>query len=400
MRLMRPPTRWLSLLTAPALVLLFLHLREARPVLAGLPGVTLLRTPDGGIQPQAAVDGNGTLHLIYFKGDPAAGDVFYLRREPGSGRFSAPVRVNSVPGSVIAVGSVRGAQLAIGKNGRVHVAWLGSSKAAPRGPGNASPMIYTRMNDAGTGFEPQRNVLQFATGLDGGGSVAADPRGNVYVVWHANPAADGEPHRRVWVARSTDNGKTFSQETPAYSEPTGACGCCGMRALAGRDGSVYILYRAATESVHRDMFLLTSRDGGLDFAGTRVAPWKINACPMSTASLSQSAGGTPKVLAAWETAGQVFYDQVDPANFTISPPVAAPGAAGDRKHPAVAGDASGRILLAWTEGTAWQKGGSLAWQLFDANGRPIGQMGRADGVPVWGLVADFANPGGSFTVVY
>ena len=40
--------------------------------------VTLIRTPGGGIQPQLAVDENGVLHLIYFKGDPSAGDVYYV----------------------------------------------------------------------------------------------------------------------------------------------------------------------------------------------------------------------------------------------------------------------------------------------------------------------------------
>ncbi|HLW78308.1 MAG TPA: hypothetical protein VKU44_01810, partial [Terriglobia bacterium] len=165
----RPSRRGLSLLAAPILapilVLVVVHLRGARPVLADLPGVVRLRTPDGGIQPQTALDRTGRLHLIYFKGDPAAGDIFYVRRDRGSTRFSLPMRVNQVPGSVMAVGSVRGAQIALGRNGRVHVAWLGSAKAMPRGPGNASPMLYTRMNDAGTAFEPERNVLQFATGL-------------------------------------------------------------------------------------------------------------------------------------------------------------------------------------------------------------------------------------------
>src|SRR5207253_208395 len=31
--------------------------------------VTLLRVPNGGIQPQAITDARGTLHLIYIKGD-------------------------------------------------------------------------------------------------------------------------------------------------------------------------------------------------------------------------------------------------------------------------------------------------------------------------------------------
>src|SRR5947209_2377747 len=40
--------------------------------------VLLVRTPDGGIQPQA-LEHKGQIHLVYFKGDPAGGDVFYVK---------------------------------------------------------------------------------------------------------------------------------------------------------------------------------------------------------------------------------------------------------------------------------------------------------------------------------
>jgi len=103
--------------------------------------VTLMRTPNDGIQPQVAVDQKGVLHLIYFKGDPGAGDIYYVRNAPGMAEFSKPIRVNTIPGSAVAVGSVRGAQIAIGKGGRVRVAWLGSGTAQPRGPNNATPML-------------------------------------------------------------------------------------------------------------------------------------------------------------------------------------------------------------------------------------------------------------------
>ena len=55
-----------------------------------------------------------------------------MNPEDGS-HFSTPLRVNSRPGSVIATGTIRGAHLAVGKNGRAHVAWMGSRKAAPEG---------------------------------------------------------------------------------------------------------------------------------------------------------------------------------------------------------------------------------------------------------------------------
>lgn len=384
-------------ITASVSVVLLAYAFRTRPTQAVHAEVDLLRTPDGGIQPQAATDEKGVLHLIYFKGSPEAGNIFYARREPGSGHFSAPIQVNSEPDSAIAIGSVRGAQLAVGKGGRVHVAWLGSSKAVPKGPSGAAPMVYTRLNDQGTAFEPQRNVMQFAVGLDGGGSLAADRFGDVYVAWHAGAGESGETHRRVWVARSTDEGRTFSREAPAFPEPTGACGCCGMRAFADQNGMVYILYRAAAQSIHRDMYLLVSEDRARDFSGSDIAPWELNACPMSTASIGEGGAG---VIASWETAGQVYYAKVDPTTLKAQPAVSAPGDTGKRKHPAVTANSRGETLLVWTEGTGWQQGGSVAWQVFDQMGRPTREKGYADGVPVWGMATAFARPDGGFTIVY
>ncbi len=363
----------------------------------GRTSVEVIRTPDGGIQPQVAVDREGVVHLVYFKGEETAGDVYYVRKAPRDTEFSKPLRVNSVPGSAVAAGSIRGAQIALGRRGRVHVAWLGSGKAQPRGPGNATPMLYTRLNDAGTAFEPQRNVMQFALGLDGGGSVAADDFGNVYVVWHGNPDKNGEANRRVWVARSHDDGKTFEREVLANRDPTGACGCCGLRAFADDHGTLYILYRAAREGIHRDMYLLTSSDRGRTFKEDLVSQWELNACPMTTDYLSQAASD---VLIAWQTQEQVYYATVFRATHKLSDAVAAPGPGNDRKFPAAVSNSRGDILLAWTEGTAWKRGGSLAWQVFDKQGRPSGVKGSEPGVPVWGLVAAFADPRGGFCIIY
>lgn len=366
---------------------------------AAVATVELLRAPHGGIQPQAAIDSHGVLHLVYLAGDPGAADVYYVRRAPGAEGWSPPLRVNTHPGSAIAIGTIRGAQLALGRNGRVHVVWNGSDRALPRNPTRGAPLLYTRMNGAGTGFEPERNLMQFTFGLDGGASVAADPFGDVDVVWHGQAGSGkGESSRRLWIARSTNGGKTFSREAPAYAEPTGACGCCGARAFADRHGSVYALYRAATAGVDRDMILLTSRDRGARFEGTRLHHWKLNACPMSSESFAESPAD---VLAAWETRGQVYFTAIDPATLEPGSITAAPGSGDDRKHPTVAGNARGETLLAWTEGTGWQKGGSLAWQLFDRSGKPMSDKGRLEGVvPVWGLATAVARPDGGFTIVY
>jgi hypothetical protein len=45
------------------------------------PRVSLERAPEGGIQPQIVADANGTIHLLYYKGDAKAGNLFYTRRQ-------------------------------------------------------------------------------------------------------------------------------------------------------------------------------------------------------------------------------------------------------------------------------------------------------------------------------
>jgi hypothetical protein len=355
--------------------------------------VTIRRVPNGGLQPEAARDASGTLHLLYFAGAPADGDLFYVRSSDEGATFTAPIQVNSQPGSAVAAGTIRGGQLAVGANGRVHVAWNGSAKALPKGQ-----FFHARLNDGGTAFEPQRGLMQRSDTLDGGGSIAADENGNVYAVWHGNDARtgnDGEARRRVWVARSSDAGRTFDPEAPAWDAPTGACGCCGMRALS-RGRALYVVYRSATASMNRDIFALVSSDGAKTFAGSRVHEWDINACPMTSMSLASTKSG---VVAAWETEGLVYFGALD-ARGNAASHTAPPGETKGRKHPRLAANASGQMLVVWTEGTSHTKGGSLAWQVFDGRSRPASTAGRLDGVPAFSFGAAVPRRDGGFTVFY
>jgi hypothetical protein len=358
--------------------------------------VKTLRIPNGGIQPQVVTDAHGVVHLVYYSGDPLHGDLFYVHSADGGLSFSSPIRVNSQDGSAIAVGNIRGARIAVGRNGRIYIAWNGSATAEPKTADSRAPMLYARLDDAGRSFETQRSLIRSAAGIDGGGAVAADRLGNVFVFWHAPiPGSKGEANRHVWVAQSRDDGKTFDDERVAFDKPTGACSCCGMNASIDAHGNVYALFRSAGEVVNRDMFLLYSRDHGRTFQGTDVSPWKVGYCVMSSEAFAQSDTGT---MAAWETEKQVFYAPVNAG--LVGAPIPAPGTGIDRKHPALAVNRHGVTLLAWTEGMGWKKGGSLAWQIFDHSGRTMGEVGHADGVPVWGLLAAFTAPDGSFRIVY
>lgn len=375
-------------------VLLLAHLAQAQTT------VTLHRIPDGGVQPQVAVDASGVAHLIYLKGDPAHADVFYTRSNDAGVTWSPPLRVNTHPGSAIALGTVRGAHLALGRNARPSVAWMGAAPADPKATRTPAPMLYTRLADDGRAFEPERNLITVHPGLDGGGSLAADDLGNVFVAWHA-PATPGgdEQSRRVFVARSTDDGKSFAPELPVSDPATGACGCCGMRAFA-TGGKLFVLYRGAAQMVNRGMYLVETTADLHPLTSREIAPQMVGTCIMSTAAFAPSAANR-NVLVAWETKGVVAWAAIDPSAATPfdSHPVS-PARSG-QKFPAVTANASGQVLVAWAVGTGWNKGGRVAWAVFDPSGHPVpDKMGDADGLPAWDCPAAFATPNGNFVVLY
>ena len=364
-----------------------------------------VRVPNGGIQPEVARDPAGVLHMIYYSGEPGAGNLFYVRSRDDGRTFTSPVRVNSQDGSAVGAGMIRGGQIAVGRGGRVHVAWNGSGTSLPKGsvdvrsgkPGPA--MLYSRSNDAGTAFEPQRSVMLRSVTLDGGGSVAADLSGNVYVAWHGNDVKtgnDGEENRRVFLARSSDDGVHFAPDAPVSPEPTGACGCCGVRMLATSRG-LLVLYRTATAKTSRDMYLMRSDDGARTFTGARVHPWQIAACPMTSMTFTEARGAT---FAGWETDGQVFFGSLDPQRPVVGGIRSPSGQQRPRKHPRLAADRSGRLLIVWTERTSSAREGNVGWQIFGTDGQPTDADSRQAGLPPLSYAAPISNADGTFTVFY
>jgi hypothetical protein len=359
------------------------------------PKVQLQRVPDGGIQPQVAVDQDGIVHLVYFKGNPSQGDLLYARSKDGK-TFSHPIRVNSAAGTAVAVGNIRGARIAVGRRGRVYIVWNGSLKTGDPSLGR-SPMLYARLNDAGKAFETERNLIHTAYGIDGGGGIAADQQGRVYVFWHAPiPGRQGEEFRRVWMTRSEDDGETFQPERIAWEQPTGACGCCSLNAYVDRSATLYVLFRSAQEMVHRDMYLLESTDHGLTFRGSDISKWNVDYCVMSTEAFAIGITGT---FAAWETEKKVHFGTINSGMASVTDFIISPRGSNE-KYPSLATNQHGDLLVSWTEGMGWKRGGSLHWQLVDTTGRQLGAPGTVDGVPAWSLVASYPVRDGNFVVLY
>lgn len=351
--------------------------------------VTMERVPEHGVQPQIARGSDGTLHLVYLVGDAAECDVRYSTKPAGATSWTTPIKVNSDPHSAIAMGTIRGAQLAIGQDDKVHVVWNGSTKGAP--PRSPAPLYYAQRSSDGS-FSAQRNVRGDTKALDGGASIAASAKGEVFIVWHGAPAEaePGEEHRVVFVLKSTDNGHTFGPVTIANLNDQGVCACCSLKTMVAPDGELITLYRAARSKTQRDITVLSSRDSGTTFTPRIIGPWAINACPMSSANLVPVGGRT---RAAWEAEGKIYsalLDATSPALLISNDP---------GRHPALAVNNHGETLVVWSIGTGWQRGGSLAWRKIDASGHLTEVQGKTEGVPVWDFTAVYAE-GEDFVVMY
>ena len=357
------------------------------------PRVQHLAVPDGGIQPQAAIDAHGTIHLIYFKGPSSGGDLFYVQRGAHDAAFSAPIRVNGVPGSAIAAGAVRGGRLALGRDGWIHVAWNAASPIEHDGA-TTTPMWYARLAPGRHAFEAQRAIGTHTKNLDGGGTVAADANGHVFVVWHAAGQEEGEAHRRMLVAESSDDGAHFAADR-VLATPGGACGCCGAAALVDGADRLQILYRTAADGVHRDPAWMTLTARGASDP-VHLQAWNLPACPMTTFALARA---KDSLVAAWMVEQQIFTADLDAATHTATSPSPMSGTA-VRNHPAVAIDASGDRLFAWIEGANRSREGAAAWELRDARGQRLASQADAGATPPLSLIAAIARPDGSFALIY
>ncbi len=375
------------------LIVLAVH-GAAWPVTASESAVRLTRVPGHGVQPRAVLDHSGTLHLVYLAGDPGGSEVFYTSRKAGKPSFAKPLRVNQTPGSAVAMGTIRGARLALGQAGRVHVAWNGSHKAGSHGHG--APMFYTRLKQDGSGFEQERNLMTHTRALDGGGAVVADAKGNVQVVWHAAPldAERGENARGVYVAKSSDHGKNFAREVNINPQP-GTCGCCGLDAFLDRDGRLLTLYRGVSGEAQRDMTLLVGNQPAAK--SLVVGPWEVRTCPMSAAAFAQTPGG---IAGAWEAKGNIHLGWFGTGKPSVKNSTLIHRKAYQR-HPSIATNRDGSMVVAWSENTGWKKGGGLAWRIYDAKSKPTDQQGqRPHGVPKWSFAAAVAHPDGSFEILH
>jgi hypothetical protein len=118
---------------------------------------------------------------------------------------------------------------------------------------------------------------------------------------------------------------------------------------------------------------------------------------MSAATFAQTRGG---IAGAWEAKGNIHLGWFGTGKPSVKNSTLIHRQAHQR-HPSIAANADGSMLVAWSENTGWKKGGGLAWHIYDAEAKPTDQQGqRPHGVPKWSFTAAVAHPDGSFEILH
>src|SRR5213592_1667117 len=271
--------------------------------------VNVIRAPGDAKVVKAQLGADGAIHLLLDAEDGPR----YVKSTNAGVSFSAPMTIVDAASQKPGL-KFQGEDLAIGKDGRVHVALSNNAWKLKR-PEEEWGFYFASLAADAKAFSPVRNVNRKPSE---GFSLAADERGNVTACFLSG---------KLFTMVSRDDGETFhpsAELNPAWDP----CNCCTTAAAYGPDGKLALLYREETNN-ERDMFMVLSNQRTKSKpVRTRISgtPWKLNGCPMTYFTITRTDTG---YVAAWPTKGQVYFARLDKAG-AVSPPggIKTPGTSG------------------------------------------------------------------------
>ena len=296
----------------------------AQPIQISAPGIDAA-------EPATAAAADGTFYVAWVNHEAKQADVMLAHFNNKAQMQGAPVRVNRQPGVATAW---RGDQpsVAVASDGAVYVLWTARVDGAKHG----TDIYLSASADRGQSFASEVKVNDDKVpGPHGMHSLAVGKDGRVYAGWldernvHApKPSTKAEGHhmesnRDLYVAYSTDGGRTFSANRKVASD---ACPCCKTSLAVAADGTLYAGWRQVLPGNYRHIAVASSTDGGTKFSTPVIVSddrWMLQGCPVSGPALSvDAASGSLKIV--WFAAGEegapgVYYAESKDKGRSFSP---------------------------------------------------------------------------------
>jgi hypothetical protein len=250
-------------------------------------------------EPQIAA--NSSMVVLTF----GAGKTIYFSTSHDRGRtFSTPAKVAEA--GIIPLSRHRGPRVALSGDTIVITAVTGTKlDEGPHAHGLPSDgdLFLWCSKDGGKTWS-QGKAINDVTGSATEGLHALTSDGNhaLFAAWLDKRGAKGT---KLYAARSTDDGATWSKNVAVYQSPDGSiCECCHPSVAIDAVGRLVTMWRNALGGA-RDMYLATSRDGVTFSTPEKLGngTWQLNACPMDGGGIAVS---PTRILTAWRRDGNIF----------------------------------------------------------------------------------------------
>ena len=257
-------------------------------------------------------------------------DVMLARFNNDGAASGSPVRVNQQAGVATAW---RGDPPSVAVTDRaVYVLWTARVEAQGK---SGTDLYFSVSNDRGQSFATPVKVNDDKTpGAHGMHSLAVAKDGRIYVAWlderniqMPKPSADAgghhmESNRDLYVADSSDSGKTFSANRKVAEN---ACPCCKTALALASDGTLYASWRQVLPGSYRHIAVASSTNAAASFSAPVIVSddkWVLHGCPVSGPSLSVDTKGNLRVV--WFAAGEgeapgVYTAESNDKGRTFSP---------------------------------------------------------------------------------
>jgi hypothetical protein len=320
-------------------LLLILLLGVVRSDGAGISGP--VKVASEAIQPHMAIGNNGSIYVVFIR----RGNIDVAVSHDKGQTFSAPVTAIDAQGKA-GGGCQRGPRIGVDANRIVYI-----TDPLSKWP----DIVLAVSSDGGKAFSKPRPVNDVP---DQSGEalhwLAVSSAGELQVAWLDRRLRGERPGKDLACAKVTGEGTNVHANLVL---PGPICECCAPGVAVDGRGNPSIVYREGQIQANRQIFLVTSTNGGTSFmppARVNGVETGIGICPMDAPSVAVTRDGKKRVVAwmdmhadgknrdvewVFEQDGKFGQEMV--VNDVLQ---------GQQGHPSVVFDSDERAWCAWEDG--------------------------------------------------
>jgi len=219
-------------------------------------------TPHFSFLGNIAAGPSDSLFVVFRDDSPGLGDIYCTKSTDGGATWATSQRIAQTSGWS------NYPLIAVDPSGNLHAVWRDDT------PGNQE-IYYTKSSNAGASWTPAVRIT-WTSGASDLPSIAADPSGNLQVVWRD----DTSGNREIYYRKSTDGGTSWATVrrltwTPSWTESPSI--------TADSWGDLHVIWADQTDGW--EIYYKKSTDGGVNWAPNKRITWGYRDCVRPAAAV-------------------------------------------------------------------------------------------------------------------